>query len=603
MIQLSKKERGRLKKLHSKSTLPINNKNHTCSFTGIVCNEEAEEYQLLIARKNKIIDADADADTDTAKANDVVKDMKSDTCNSENGSIYTCKIETSSNDRFENNKSNNLQKLVIVPNGPSINIQLKSNKNKTNEEIESQIKMVVNLNPKHPRVTEGDDHRNLLHGLLFHKSTNNNNSNNSTKNHQNNTNNKKNKKRKRKDNGDSDCLMNSSSNQSFHIPPWATIHNPALVENIAVLEFSITNLVCKQKSSLSTDEEQILLRPILASKVLTNNNDDTSKSNNHQILYTKMKLFQDNNSRPKHITDVLMYSDRKFSNHQDDLEGKSCMSDNSDDSDDSNGEESPSGKKQRKDGIVDNSLKSKSKSTIDEIYTKLEQMILTHKQLRKEGYPTTTMIIRNSGEQSVQSPDSGDDQDDDDDDNTMNSTRLSDVQCINAQLLDYARNINECIIQQNQQSQGNISDIIQQKCMDDINQFISSSSIKVQAMNIIQTLHMHQSNQQNDNDVNDNHKIEESKNENATSHNSRLFVTSCLNRKDITSSLPSNSNSGNKCNIYAMDCEMVRTTIGLELARISLILFDPTNDDIERYKVVLDSYVKPKNYVLDYVTQ
>jgi hypothetical protein len=579
MIQLSKKEKGRLKKLHSKSTLLQNNNSH--SFTGIVCNEEAQEYQLLVAKKNKIIDG---------RANTTAPVIEKEIQNiSEKGvSINAFRIDAS-NDNYLENTSNHSQKLV--PNGPSI--QLKSSKNKTKEESQNKSR-----NLQYPRVTEGDDHRNLLHGLLFHKGTQNSN------NHQNNTNNKKNKKRKHQNNddGDRDCRMNIS-NQSFHIPSWATIHNPALVQNIAVLEFSITNLVCKNKSSsptslLSTDDEQIL-RPILASKVLSNNSDDSTSNSRHQILYTKMKLFQDNNSRPKHITDVLMYSDRKFSTRRDELEGTtSSISDNDgdvDDDDDENCEESGSDKKrQRKDEMIGNSIEPKSESNMDGIYTKLKQMVLTDKQLSKEGYPTTKttmMIIRkNNDQQYLQSSD-------DDDNNTMNSKRLSDIQCIYAQLLDYAKNINEFI-----QLQGNNSDIDKQKYKDDINQFISSSSIQVQANNIIQTLHMHQSHPQNDNDVNIHGKSEES--ENTMSHNSRLFVTSCLDRKDITSSSQSHSNDGLKnCNVYALDCEMVRTTIGLELARISLILFDPTNDDTERYKVVLDSYVKPKNYVLDYVTQ
>lgn len=55
--------------------------------------------------------------------------------------------------------------------------------------------------------------------------------------------------------------------------------------------------------------------------------------------------------------------------------------------------------------------------------------------------------------------------------------------------------------------------------------------------------------------------------------------------------------------IFALDCEMVRTTIGLELARITLIEveeFSPEKDIA--YKIVWNEIVKPNNPVVDYLT-
>ncbi|PRP84431.1 putative leucine-rich repeat receptor-like protein kinase [Planoprotostelium fungivorum] len=49
------------------------------------------------------------------------------------------------------------------------------------------------------------------------------------------------------------------------------------------------------------------------------------------------------------------------------------------------------------------------------------------------------------------------------------------------------------------------------------------------------------------------------------------------------------------CHLIALDCEMVVTSVGLELARVSLV-----NANLE---IMLDSYVKPRHPVTDYVTR
>ena len=64
-------------------------------------------------------------------------------------------------------------------------------------------------------------------------------------------------------------------------------------------------------------------------------------------------------------------------------------------------------------------------------------------------------------------------------------------------------------------------------------------------------------------------------------------------------------------NIFALDCEMVETSVGPELARVSVIKFTGCNgmnnankvdDDEEKIVVVLDELVKPRRKVLDYLT-
>jgi DNA polymerase III epsilon subunit-like protein len=53
--------------------------------------------------------------------------------------------------------------------------------------------------------------------------------------------------------------------------------------------------------------------------------------------------------------------------------------------------------------------------------------------------------------------------------------------------------------------------------------------------------------------------------------------------------------------VFGMDCEMVRTSIGSELARITLIQFHEFDQDILETKTVLDALVKPDNTIIDYL--
>ena len=55
--------------------------------------------------------------------------------------------------------------------------------------------------------------------------------------------------------------------------------------------------------------------------------------------------------------------------------------------------------------------------------------------------------------------------------------------------------------------------------------------------------------------------------------------------------------------VFALDCEMVQTCAGKELARITLIQLDNVQDGKMTHTVVLDELVKPHRPVLDYVTR
>lgn len=74
------------------------------------------------------------------------------------------------------------------------------------------------------------------------------------------------------------------------------------------------------------------------------------------------------------------------------------------------------------------------------------------------------------------------------------------------------------------------------------------------------------------------------------------YVSTCLHRNQIDE-----APSGFK--VFAIDCEMVLTKAGHELARVTVLEYSPTDDDLERYITIMDTLVKPKHRVLDYLTK
>ena len=78
------------------------------------------------------------------------------------------------------------------------------------------------------------------------------------------------------------------------------------------------------------------------------------------------------------------------------------------------------------------------------------------------------------------------------------------------------------------------------------------------------------------------------------------YVSAILSYTSATETLPNAFTPA----IFAIDCEMVLTSEGLELARATLIRYNPKNeDDMDGHAVEFDELVKPLNPIQDYLTK
>jgi hypothetical protein len=571
---LTKKEKGRLKKLHSK----LSSKNNTCTakISGIQSNEDALEYQSLVSKKLKQVEQEIQSK--------------------------------------QQQQQQQQQQQLFVPNGPSIHIR----RSNTDKEYYG--------NNNHPRMTEGDDHRNILNGILFHANTNAEVTNSTS------TSKKKQKKRKRMestdgsidtgadtgtnandaDTKDTTMINNgndndnekkvSEDNERNQIPSWANIHNPALVQSVAVLEFNIRSLPSKtalesESESKSKTANIHLVEPILDSNILTQlssksyipDSKNTININNvvvkhpkrprpRHVMYTKMRLFQDsiqtnigddggnndgddaksksNNQRPKHMTNVLLYSEKKHIKKQNDN-----VNDN------------------------DNNDVQKDNNSISHLYSKIEKMILSQRELMNEGYPLHKQDYGNESDNSDGSNNKNEQNNNDDEGNKMKNL-----------ILKHARKIHG----ERQQTQQNVEEKV------DGNITMKSNSLpftQKQAQNIIYQLKIKSTNDDHHHSEEDEEDDDGDDKKDDKVIDSRMFVATFLQQKDIRSVGVEKTAETLNPRIYAIDCEMVRTTIGSELARISMIQLQPTEEDPERYTVILDSFVKPKNTILNYLTK
>ena len=81
------------------------------------------------------------------------------------------------------------------------------------------------------------------------------------------------------------------------------------------------------------------------------------------------------------------------------------------------------------------------------------------------------------------------------------------------------------------------------------------------------------------------------------------YVKTCsIDRSANDCSFNKKSEAESRQKVFALDCEMVKTSDGPELARISLIQYTADAANEEKSVVVLDELVKPRRKVLNYLT-
>ncbi len=372
-------------------------------------------------------------------------------------------------------------------------------------------------NPDRWQQTSGADHRDIIRSLLFHDGASSGSSDpNSARGG------KKKGKRKRdgRDIGNSD--NSSAAKQALpSLPSWARIHNPAACTGLVVVEFYISD---------SSSQEALM-----PSKRMERTENNTihkllSKDGCHgrRVVPFATRLFQ--GDKPRHMTDVLLYTDISSSQEQQRSVSKTAA-----DSKDENvtGHGTPSS-----------------------IVSILESFVLKRKDRRKERYPCQVLEKKRPPKKKR---------------HKMTEAELAEEQReIDRKTAE--QTVKEKIAEKIPTFLTNIAtDEHSKKCT----QLFEGAFSREEAIDLVQKLEVKVLGQ----------------NEYTTGE---VFIPTIISSRPQDPTPPS---------IFAIDCEMVETSAGRELARITLIRFEPTEQDANGYKVVLDLLVKPVRAVLDYKTQ
>jgi DNA polymerase III, epsilon subunit and related 3''-5'' exonucleases len=351
--------------------------------------------------------------------------------------------------------------------------------------------------PQNWKLTEGSDHGNLIQSLLLGTMDAG-----SSKNDSSNEEKKKIMTKKRKhENSDEESTRRENSP-----PSWARLHNMALTQNVAVIEFAI---------SLPNDESLTVMpscrinhgpsESMLLSKLI-----QREGCNGRKALPLRCTLFQ--GERPRNSSDILMYI------------GKTSK-------------KKKKSKTESSEGSREN-VPMTNEDMHHDIVNKLNVLTLSMEKMRVEGYP---MLIE--GEEGKQNQSSED-----------QSEAIS-------RLVNATKSLTN--IDTNQDKDENNVGLVFDKVTSD--EIVNSLAVEVV--------------------------LKSQKQECPSSY----YVTSCLLRHELL--------GHESMNVYSVDCEMVRTTEGFELARVTLLKLCPSTDDPEKYAIILDEYVKPQHHVVDYLTK
>ena len=359
--------------------------------------------------------------------------------------------------------------------------------------------------------TSGADHRDIILSLLFHDGA-------SGACSSNNAGGGGKKGKRKRDRNNHSGPSSAKQTAPTSLPSWARLHNPACADGLVVVEFSIS-------ASASLDA----LMP--SNRILKSSDNNTSII--HKLLSREgchgrravpfaTRLFQ--GDKPRHMTDVLLYTDVS------------------------------SQEQQRSVTVADSKNGNTANHDLHSTTSILESFVLKRKDRRKERYPCEVIEKKQPPKKKrhkmTEAEIAAEQRESD-----RKAAQQKIENTIAGKLPSFLTNI--------------ATDEQSKKC----SELFEGAFSREEAINLVQKLEVKILGQ-----------------DDYTS--GEIFIPTCISRSQTTS-----------VSVFAMDCEMVETSAGRELARVTLIRFQPTEQNVDGYQVVLDLLVKPVRPVLDYKTQ
>ncbi len=357
------------------------------------------------------------------------------------------------------------------------------------------------------------------------------------------------RKRDRSDVGESPAFSLPS-----RIPPWCTLHNPCTVESVAVVE------LCLHETCTLKDVQQHL--PILS---LHDKDDYDAAHHPHQdekhaknkvvaVLPIETRWFQGNDSVPKSPTNVLMY-------HSTPSSCKHSL-------------------KQRNEG----KLFSSKKQLLDDhaaLIGRLQELVLSKNCQRKEGFPIMTMPTT-SEDASLSPPPPPPPPPSEQHSAVCNNH----VAVTNAPPLPPLPSTKTSLLPP----------------LEEAKRIVQGYSVPSRALQV--TRNGEQCDEEEDDDDEVTPFVMASSGNNRCSSSSQAAHECASPVEELPAAVAAR--------VFALDCEMVKSARGIELARVTLLQLTPEcfgankNDDDDKdvsYKVVLDEFVQPYDTILDYATK
>ena len=418
--------------------------------------------------------------------------------------------------------------------------------------------------------TSGADHRDIINSLLFHDGSSKQDTGDGNNQKQSN---KKQGKRKREDGNGNGVVAASAASAAAAagsaggqtkrfapqaLPSWARIHNPACTTAVVVVEFSIESSTAGDvmpsrrvanaaaSSSASAAASNDTMPTNLISKLLS----QEGHCGRRAVPFST-RLFQGDRIRTS--TDVLMYSDIP------DQEQQQQQDDNGNASGESSAVDSNNA-----------SIKSHDVSTVASL---LQPLVLKRKSRRKERYPCQ-VIPKKKGTPPKKKKSKKSEVEIAEEEKAANrSVAKERVAAISDKLPTVLESI----------AAGN-------KAKNNGGELFSKAFSRCEAIELVKKLEVSVLGQEQE------------------YANGEVFIPTFLS---ASNGLLSKSEAAATAvtvsqaapSIFALDCEMVETSAGRELARVTLIRFEPKEQDPDGYKVVLDVLVKSTRPVRDYLTQ